>query len=83
MKIKGTQEVEIEITDRELSYAIMQKVLESIGVAGDFDDAGCDWFTYADFTYIGDKEWQVSDDRKVARLVDAANILQARGVLTL
>ena len=80
MKITGKQEVEIEITDRELSYAIMQKVLDLIHFG---DDAGCDWLTYGDFTYIGDKEWQVSDDRKVARLVDAANILRVGTILTL
>jgi uncharacterized protein (UPF0179 family) len=76
MKVAGIQSLEIEVSERELSYALMEKVLQLIGARIDFDDAGCDWITRGDFTYIGDENWKVSDNYKVARLVDAANVLR-------
>ncbi|WP_309411791.1 hypothetical protein [Bacillus cereus] len=39
------------------------------------DDAGCDWFTVDNKTYIGSKEWLVSENIEVARLVNAINTL--------
>ncbi|WP_195536353.1 hypothetical protein [Bacillus paralicheniformis] len=39
------------------------------------DDAGCDWFTLGDDTYIGDTDWLVSSDKEVAELVNAINAL--------
>ncbi|MCY9237057.1 hypothetical protein CHCC20491_1879 [Bacillus paralicheniformis] len=39
------------------------------------DDAGCDWFTLGDDTYIGDTDWLVSSDKEVAKLVNAINAL--------
>jgi hypothetical protein len=73
MKISGKQTMEVEIDEKELGYAIMSCVIQKLNFG---DDAGCDWLTYGDFTYIGDKEWIVSDNRNIARLVDAANILK-------
>lgn len=78
MKIVGTrtENVEIEIDVIQLSYAIMERVLGACGYERDFDDGGMDWLTYGDYTYIGNKDWKVSDNRSIARLVDAANILR-------
>lgn len=42
------------------------------------DDAGCDWFTVGDFTYIGDVDWEVSNKKEVAELVNAINALNGR-----
>ncbi|EOP32340.1 hypothetical protein U0X36_25920 [Bacillus thuringiensis] len=39
------------------------------------DDAGCDWFTIDNCTYIGSTEWLVSENIEVARLVNAINML--------
>ncbi|MBJ8030710.1 hypothetical protein [Bacillus cereus group sp. N21] len=39
------------------------------------DDAGCDWFTIHDETFIGSVEWIVSRDQEVANLVNAINTL--------
>ncbi|EJR50087.1 hypothetical protein IIO_06400 [Bacillus cereus VD115] len=39
------------------------------------DDAGCDWFTINNRTYIGSTEWLVSENIEVARLVNAINML--------
>ncbi|MGF7535035.1 hypothetical protein AAGG74_15300 [Bacillus mexicanus] len=39
------------------------------------DDAGCDWFTIGNKTFIGDLDWQVSSKKEVADLVNAANAL--------
>ncbi|WP_044782906.1 MULTISPECIES: hypothetical protein [Bacillus cereus group] len=39
------------------------------------DDAGCDWFTINNCTYIGSIEWLVSENIEVARLVNAINTL--------
>lgn len=80
MKIKGwlTKETEIEITLRELGYTLMEIVLTKIKSRGnDFvDDAGCDWFTNKNGeTFIGGDDWQISSDKNVACLVDAANVL--------
>lgn len=39
------------------------------------DDAGCNWFTIHDETFIGSTEWKVSRDQEVANLVNAINTL--------
>ena len=42
---------------------------------GKVDDAGMDWFTVGDETYIGVLDWQVSQHAEVARCVNAINSL--------
>lgn len=43
---------------------------------GPIDDAGCDWFTIGNDTFIASAEWQVSDEPEVARCVNAINALK-------
>lgn len=66
---------EIEIDDSLAQRIIYLKVFDLIGDV--VDDAGCDWYTDSmGRTYIAaDRDWQVSQDMRVATLVDAANIL--------
>lgn len=40
------------------------------------DDAGCNWFTLGDDTYISDTYWHVSSNKEVAELVNAINALK-------
>ncbi|MFP7275779.1 hypothetical protein SFC17_12695 [Bacillus paralicheniformis] len=40
------------------------------------DDAGCNWFTLGDNTYIADTDWHVSSNKEVAELVNAINALE-------
>ena len=76
MKIVGKQTVEIEIDEKELSYVIMQYVIDKY-FAGDFDDRGVDWFTKDSKVYVGGEDWLlVSDNPNIATLVDSANILR-------
>ncbi len=42
------------------------------------DDAGCDWFTIGDNTYIGNVDWLVSTNEEVAELINAINALNGR-----
>ena len=74
MKIKGKQTVEVEIDEKELAYAIMDFMRKKFKI--DVDDAGCDWFTKCGCTFIGDRDWLISDKPEVASLVDAMNILR-------
>ncbi|TCJ05060.1 hypothetical protein [Cytobacillus praedii] len=39
------------------------------------DDAGCDWFTIGNNTFIGSVEWHVSSNEEVSDLVNAINAL--------
>jgi hypothetical protein len=39
------------------------------------DDAGCDWFTLGNDTYIGSTDWHVSSSKEVAELVNSINTL--------
>lgn len=72
---KPTEQIEMEMTNQQLAWAIMDYVQDKIG---HIDDAGCDWFTDDNlFTFIGsDKNWCVSTDPSIATLVDAANIIR-------
>lgn len=63
------------INEKELGYAIMQHVIDEY-FGGDFDDAGCDWYTKDTKVYVGGEDWLVSENPHVAVLVDAANILR-------
>ena len=75
IKINGKQNVEIEITKKELGYAIMKVVFEMAMLSPDYDDAGCDWLTAGCSTFIDNKQWLVSRNPHIATLVDAANII--------
>jgi len=75
IKIKGTRFFNIEVEKRQVGFAIMQVVFELAKLPPDYDDAGLDWFTNDGRTYISDKEWLVSTNPNVAKLVDAVNIL--------
>jgi hypothetical protein len=76
MKLLGRriEHIEVEITQTELGYAIMQVVFEKLGRV--VDDAGCDWFTRDDEVFIANKTWAVVRDIEIARLIDAMNILK-------
>jgi hypothetical protein len=80
MKITGKQTIELEVSKQELAHAIMSVILDKLEV---FDDAGCDWLTDQNITYIGDMSWIVSSDENIAILVDAMNVLQYGKKLTL
>ena len=71
MKISGT--IDIDVTEQELGHTLLGLIAHKLD---DLDDAGCDWFTNDNnITYIGNKDWEVSGNAKIAILVDAANIL--------
>ncbi len=74
MKITATQQVEAEITDRELGHALHIRARQMYNC--DFDDAGCDWLTDgAGNTYVGNATWHASSNPEFAAMIDAANIL--------
>jgi hypothetical protein len=76
MKVTGTQKVELEISNSDLADAIDQLIIEKY-FDSDFDDAGCDWLTEnGEKVFIGNEEWEVSNNKNVAVLVDASNILR-------
>lgn len=70
--VKGTKEVELEISNSEIKNAVMQFIIQKY-FDDDIDDAGCDWETKDEKTYIGGTLLSVNPN--VASLVDAANIL--------
>lgn len=75
MTIKIYAVIEANIDESELAGAMMQ---HACSLAGNPDDAGCDWFTdNHGKTYIdGAPGWRVSCDPKVAALVDAYHLLK-------
>lgn len=74
MKITATQQVEAEITDRELGHALHIRARQMYNC--DFDDAGCDWLTDgAGNTYVSDATWHASNNPEFAAMIDAANVL--------
>jgi len=82
MKLLGTEKriVTIEVSKSDLAHAIMEVVLNMLG--GEIDDAGCDWRTSDCYTFIGEgKSWKVSNDPKIASLVDAINVLRYGKIL--
>lgn len=72
--------MQIDVTDMELARALFAKVQEYIG---EIDDAGCDWYTEGEKVYICDRHWLVCEDKRVAALVNAANVLMVGKILTL
>lgn len=78
MKMKGKQEVEVEVSHTEIGYALAKIALEMCGLPEDYDDAGCDWSTTNDGRVIigGDIEWVICKNRKdIVAVVDAMNIV--------
>lgn len=74
MKVTATQQVEVEITDRELGHALHIRARQMYNC--DFDDAGCGWLTDgAGNTYVSDATWHASSNPEFAAMIDAANIL--------
>lgn len=74
MKILGIQkrQIEVEITEDDLGYVLLQKVSEMC----DEGDPFCIWYTRGVDVYItGDEDKLVVTDGNIAALVDAANIL--------
>ncbi len=59
----------------DAAYVIKQMILrtENLDV---YDDAGCDWYTEGNTTYIQDTDWVFSSNPVTARLVDAWNALK-------
>ena len=83
---KKVQEiVEIEISERELGYALHRVLLSKLKMSEDYDDSGCDWVTDKDGKiYINyDKDWCIYNEGDLGALVDAQNILFYNGVLKL
>lgn len=77
MKIKGKQEIEIEVTPRQIGYALAQIAMKICRAEG-FDDGGCDWFTTdsGDVIIGMNSEWKMCTNRKdVVALVDAMNVM--------
>ncbi len=73
IKLKIQQDVTGELSDEEFGRALISIVSDRLEIE---DDAGLDWITDgAGNTFIGDPDWEVSQDPLIAALVDAANIL--------
>lgn len=86
MKITGMAEIEIEVTDREITHMLFAKVREMLGLDADYDDAGCDWQTDGDGRIIigHNSDWVVARyNVEAVVLVDAANILLYGCVLSI
>lgn len=75
MIIKGKQRVEVEITREDLASALYQFIEENF--TGRIDEAGCDLTTTKDGKVcVGyNPDWIISEDERVATLVDTINIL--------
>lgn len=54
-------------------HFLQEMIIRETGVE---DDAGCDWFTLDNETYIGGVDWLVSKNEEVAKLVNALNALE-------
>ncbi len=81
MKVTATrtEDIEVDMNNQQLGWAIMEYVQSKIGY---IDDAGCDWNTKDNITFIGSnpKEWQVSTNPLIAILINAMNIIRYDGV---
>jgi len=77
MLLKGTMQVDVEITGTEIASYLEKAAFD---MAGSPDDPGIDWCTDNDGnTYLGyNWQWKVSSDPKVATLIDAAHIVAGR-----
>lgn len=64
---------EKDVLIKSMWEIVLRNVKDEHG--NDIDDAGCEWFTLENNTYIGDEDWCVSHDYEVAELVNAINAL--------
>ncbi|WPU78162.1 hypothetical protein SNE23_29815 (plasmid) [Bacillus sp. RA(2023)] len=64
-------------TEKDLLIEQMWKIVLDVTKENGklIDDAGCNWFTINNRTYIGSIELLVSENNEVARLVNAINTL--------
>lgn len=80
MKVTVSQNrnIEVDMSNQQLAWAIMTYVQSRLG---NIDDAGCDWNTKDNITFIGDNpnEWQVSKSPRIATLINAMNIILEDG----
>jgi hypothetical protein len=77
MQLRVTAVLHAEAEPGQIGYAIFRHILE-IYHEGEFDDAGCDWYTDDDGNtcIAADPEWRpFRQDKEITALVDAANIL--------
>ena len=72
LTIREVVEHEVQATPQDIGHAIMAIVWRE---CGQIDDAGCDWYTAGDAICIAEPGWHVVTDFRLARLVDAANLL--------
>lgn len=69
--------VEVEVNDEELAAMLEIKASE---LCGNPDDAGCDWVIDSlGNTYIADRNWLISSNPLVAKLIDLAWRLRGFG----
>lgn len=72
MVVTVSKQETVTVSKRDLASAIMRVVA---GMIGEIDDAGCDWLTDETGVYIQYRGWKVTDNKNVASLIDAVNIL--------
>jgi len=71
--VNQIETIVVDMNHNQLAWAIVAYIESKIGI---IDDAGCDWNVDGNLTYIGDdKNWKISDNPMVARLVEAMNII--------
>lgn len=77
MKIKGTQQIEVEVSRKDLADAIQNLIIEDY-FDNDLEDKGSVWYTdEGGFrVYIDSEDNLIATDREVAALTDAMNILR-------
>ncbi len=74
MKIDLPTKLTVELSDDDLGIAIFRRAME---MAGNPDDAGCDWHTddHGNTYIAGEWDWQVSSDPTVAAMIDLHHVL--------
>lgn len=77
MKIKGTQQIEVELSRKDLADAIQNLIIEDY-FDNDLEDKGSVWYTDEEGfrVYIDSEDNLIATDREVAALTDAMNILR-------
>ncbi len=77
MKIKGTQQIEVEVSRKDLADAIQNLIIEDY-FDNDLEDKGSVWYTDEEGfrVYIDSEDNLIATDREVAALTDAMNILR-------
>lgn len=77
MKIKGTQQIEVEVSRKDLADAIQNLIIEDY-FDNDLEDKGSVWYTDEEGfrVYIDSEDNLIATDREVVALTDAMNILR-------